>query len=184
MKSLPLLTNIRSVVCAFASFLASCGNTPPQVKEMPSPEYPLPARFQNVQGTVQVEIFINSDGSVTSAQGHGDQQLLVHAAEENARLWTFRPSKKRKSPIRYTITYQYVLRGKPLIVAAPSTVRTFLPDRVEITAVPLESDYPPATSYTPIQKRSPRHASFVGSVFDIFIHLSGSEDSFTLGLQT
>lgn len=149
------LTNIRSVVCVFASLLASCGSTPPQVKEMPSPEYPLPARFQNLQGTVQVDILIDSDGNVTSADGRGDQQLLVHAAEANARLWTFRPSKARQSPTRYTITYQYVLRGKPLTVAVPPTVRTFLPDRVEITAVPLESDYPPASSYTPIPKTKP-----------------------------
>jgi TonB family protein len=148
------IRNICGVACFSAWVLASCGNRL-QVKAMPSPEYPLPARFQSVQGKVEVRVLIASDGTVISAHGHGDQQVLVHAAEENARLWTFEPWNAQKSPIRHTITYQYTLRGRPLTVAVPATVHTLLPDQVEITAVPLESDYPPAASYTPAPKTKP-----------------------------
>jgi hypothetical protein len=44
----------------------------------------------------------------------------------------------------HTLEYVYKLEGKPLAVAPNPVIKTFLPDRIEISATPLVSDYPPS----------------------------------------
>jgi hypothetical protein len=77
----------------------------------------------------------------------------VKAAEENARQWVFGPFPPVcEFPIHHSIRYVYKLEGKPKVVAIEPVIRTFLPDRVEISAVPLISDYPPLEEYKPTSK--------------------------------
>jgi TonB family protein len=122
-----------------------------QVSHIAQPEYPADARYKNIQGTVQIEVSIGVDGKVISATGNGDFPILVEAAKNNASQWQFGPLPVRAEfPMHHTITYVYSLTGKPIFVAIRPTVRTFLPDRIEIVATPLASDYPLSDAYKPL----------------------------------
>lgn len=62
-----------------------------RVERITDPEYPSPARYESLRGTVVVMVIIGSDGRVTYAKGSGEPEILVKAAEENARQWVFGP---------------------------------------------------------------------------------------------
>lgn len=131
------------------SVIALPGCTRPlHVERIAQLEYPLSARFSNTEGTVIVTVIIGPDGKVISAHGSGAADILVKAAEENARQWVFGPFPPvAEFPIYHTIRYVYRLEGKAKAVAYNPTIRTFLPDRIEISAAPLFSDYPPPQEY-------------------------------------
>jgi hypothetical protein len=108
---------------------------------MVAPEYPLGARIDHIQGTVELGVQIGMDGKVMWAHGAGASPVLVEAAEENARQWIWGPFPARfQFPYYHEIYYVYKLEGKPTDVSGPSDVKTDLPDRVEIISPP---SYPP-----------------------------------------
>lgn len=120
------------------------------VQQMIDPEYPLAARNRGEQGTVIIHITIGSDGKVTSATGSGAPDSLVKASEENIRHWKFGPFPARcEFPINHSMRFIYRLEGKAKVVSIPPTIKTDLPDKVEISATPLDSDYPPLSDYKP-----------------------------------
>ncbi len=129
--------------CAIVLLIAGCGHTDNglHVKNIEQPGYPLPARLKNEQGTVLVNVDIDASGRVTHAKGSGAPETLVNAAEENVKHWVFGPFPDVSVfPINHTIQYVYKLEGKPVAVITEPVVKTFLPDRVEISAVPFVSD--------------------------------------------
>ena len=133
--------------------LSGCRNEI-HVQHMTQPDYPLRARFANEQGTVNVSVHIGADGKVIFAKGSGAPEMLVKAAEENVSQWTFGPFPSvSEFPQDHTIQYVYKLTGKPLAVVLEPTIRTFLPDRVEISATPMVSDYPPIEDAKPAGKK-------------------------------
>jgi len=108
---------------------------------MVAPEYPLRARIDRIQGTVELGVQIGMDGKVMWAHGTGANPVLVEAAEENARQWIWGPFPARfQFPYYHEIYYVYKLKGKPTDAIGPSDVKTDLPDRIEIISPPL---YPP-----------------------------------------
>ncbi len=144
---------MRCLVLALLLACSGCQHSGLQVKQIAAPDYPVEANARNIQGMVQVKVSIGADGKVLFAKGSGAHPILVQAAEENARQWIFGPFPAvAEFPIDYTITYIYRLQGKPLSVMVHPTVKTYLPERVEIQAVPFESDYPPLDTYRPIPK--------------------------------
>src|SRR5579859_2592035 len=113
--------------------LLGCRDNVVHVEHIKPPEYPLRARFENAQGTVTVRIGIAADGTVIFATGSGAPDVLVQAAEENVKQWTFGPFPRVSVfPVEHTIEYVYKLEGKPQIAGYEPTVRTFLPDKIEI----------------------------------------------------
>jgi len=142
------------MIFVFVLMLAALGcRETLRVERITDPEYPSPARYESLQGTVVVMVIIGSDGRVTYAKGSGAPEILVKAAEDNARQWVFGPFPPvYEFPIHHSIRYVYKLEGKPKVVAIAPVIRTFLPDRVEISAVPLVSDYPPLEEYKPTSK--------------------------------
>jgi TonB family protein len=120
------------------------------IQQMIDPEYPPAARYSGEQGTVTLHITIGSDGKVISAVGSGAPDSLVKASEGNIRHWKFGPfPAKCEFPVDHTMRFIYRLEGKAKFVAIRPTIRTDLPDQVEISATPLESDYPPLSDYKP-----------------------------------
>jgi TonB family protein len=120
------------------------------VQQMIDPEYPPAARYSGEQGTVTLHITIGSDGKVTSAIGSGAPDSLVKASVENIRHWKFGPfAAKCEFPINHMMRFIYRLEGKAKFVSIPPIIRTDLPDKVEISATPLVSDYPPLSEYKP-----------------------------------
>jgi hypothetical protein len=145
--------SLRGLALAFIVLfsLAVCHRNQLHVAQIAEPDYPYDARFRKIEGVVRVEVAIGADGKVSSAKGSGADPVLVRASEENARTWVFGDFPPRAEfTMCHSIIYLYRLNGKPLAVAVRPTIKTFLPDRVEVVGVPLESDYPPLKSYKPI----------------------------------
>jgi TonB family protein len=147
------LKAICSVVLFFGCI--SCHTDQLAVKRIANIDYPSRARFENIQGTVDVTISIGADGKVIFAKGSGAHPVLVQAAEENARQWLFGPFPSiAQFPIDHQIRYIFRLEGKPVFVGLPTKIKTHLPDSVEVVAVPMVSDYTPVTPDSPA---APKH---------------------------
>jgi TonB family protein len=132
---------LRSLGLVLLLMLMGCGRCDLHVRQIAQPDYPLPARFDNIQGTVEVQVTILADGKVTFAKGSGAHPILIEAAEQNARQWMFGPFPKvSRFPLYHTIKYEYKLEGVPVGVGSPPTVTTHLPDRVEVVAGRLMGD--------------------------------------------
>ncbi len=61
----------------------------PVATRVESIAYPDIARAAQIQGTVDVEIIISSDGGVSSANAISGHPLLKQAAEKNIKTWRF-----------------------------------------------------------------------------------------------
>ena len=133
--------------------LVCCQKGELRVQHIGDPDYPLSARFGNLQGTVKLRVEVDPDGRVIYAKGSGAPDVLVKAAEDSVRTWIFGPFPRiAEFPISHSIQYVYILVGDPKTVAYPPAIKTYLPDRIEIRAVPLVSDYPPLDKYKPAAK--------------------------------
>jgi TonB family protein len=145
------------ILSLLAILIASCSHRRElHVSRIAQPDYPPDARYKNIQGTVQVEVSIGADGRVISLDAEGASPILQEAAKDNARQWQFGPLPPiAEFPMRHTITYVYSLSGKPRFVDARPTVRTFLPDRIEIIATPLASDNLPNGALKPLEPPKP-----------------------------
>jgi TonB family protein len=103
-----------------------------------TPDYPRLAWFARITGTVNAEVEVAPDGSVSSAIGSGGDNLLNHAAEENTKKWTFCPAKEN---LKVKIIYLYRFEGQGEYAPSPPRVAFSLP-RVEIvTHLPIPSGY-------------------------------------------
>ncbi|HLX84047.1 MAG TPA: energy transducer TonB [Terriglobales bacterium] len=110
----------------------------PLVKHKVGPSYPRLAWQAGIQGTVTVEIELDTDGNVVSAKASGAHEMLQRAAEENIRLWTF----SEVTPDQHTLTFTYVYRIVSPEQGRYSTrlpVKFDLPHRrIEISVYPAE----------------------------------------------
>ncbi|HEY0099378.1 MAG TPA: energy transducer TonB [Pyrinomonadaceae bacterium] len=78
----------------------------------PAPVYPAIARQTRVQGTVTVEILINEQGRVISAQATNGHPLLRAAAQSSAFQAKFSPTSISGQPVKVSgvITYNFILQ--------------------------------------------------------------------------
>jgi TonB family protein len=79
---------------------------------LPVPAYPAIARAAHASGTVIVQIVIDEDGNVVSAEAVGGHPLLQEAAVEAARQARFTPTRLSGQPIKVTgiLTYNFVVQ--------------------------------------------------------------------------
>jgi TonB family protein len=92
--------------------------------------YPDLARQTAIQGSVDVEIIISSDGGVSSASVISGHPLLKEAAEKNIRRWKFDSSSADHRPL--TVTYEFRLEP-PKTYYRPESRNIFeLPTRVTV----------------------------------------------------
>jgi len=112
------------------------------VLHMANPEYPPQALVANMQGTVSVGILIGADGKVMVAKaGCSAYPVLAEAAEKNVRQWEFGPFPPEATfPIHHIVTYVFTLKGPPLSVGVVPTIRTHLPDEVDIESRLFKND--------------------------------------------
>lgn len=77
---------------------------------LPKPVYPVEARAERAQGTVEVEVTIDEQGKVTEAKANNGHQLLRAAAEEAALRAKFTPTTLGGQPVKVTavIVYNFV----------------------------------------------------------------------------
>lgn len=139
--------NVVFIACLLTmGFSAACCTRQEEqlhVLHMANPEYPPYALVNNIQGTVHVEILIGADGKVAGAKAlFTPYPVLGEAAEKNVRQWEFGPFPPEATfPIRHIITYVFTLKGPPLSVGVVPTVRTHLPDEVDIESRLFENDF-------------------------------------------
>lgn len=77
----------------------------------PAPSYPREAQEARASGTVAVEIVVDEEGRVVSAEAVSGHELLREAAVEAARLWLFSPTLLSGQPVRIsgTIIFAFTL---------------------------------------------------------------------------
>ena len=77
----------------------------------PQPRYPPDAKSARAQGTVTVQIVVDENGNVASAQAVSGHSLLRGAGEEAARKAKFEPTTLCGRPVKVSgvITYNFVL---------------------------------------------------------------------------
>lgn len=74
---------------------------------LPKPQYPAIARAAHASGTVVVQVLIDENGSVVSAQAVSGHPLLTAAAVQAARSARFSPTKLSGQPVKVTGVIQY-----------------------------------------------------------------------------
>lgn len=74
---------------------------------LPKPAYPPIARAAHAAGTVVVQVLIDENGSVVSAQAVSGHPLLINAAVSAARQARFSPTKLSGQPVKVTGVIQY-----------------------------------------------------------------------------
>jgi protein TonB len=78
----------------------------------PAPPYPALAKQARIQGAVTVEILINEQGRVVSAQATSGHPLLRAAAQASAYQARFSPTSISGQPVKVAgvITYNFILQ--------------------------------------------------------------------------
>ena len=71
------------------------------------PEYPPTARIARIQGTVQVNLLVGTDGKVQKVQAISGPAMLTQAAMEAVRQWVYQP---------------FLLNGQPVTVQTTANV--------------------------------------------------------------
>lgn len=82
-----------------------------KVRKKPQPDYPLAAKRARQSGTVVVQITVDENGDVESAQAISGPPLLRGASERAAKLATFTPVKLCGRAVKVTgvVTYNFIL---------------------------------------------------------------------------
>ena len=83
-----------------------------QVLEMPRVAYPHIAQSARMRGTVVVRLSIAANGTVASATLIAGNPLFTELALNNARAWTFVPTKQRETIVVYEFTFMDRLRAE------------------------------------------------------------------------
>jgi outer membrane biosynthesis protein TonB len=117
----------------------SAGAQEPQQQDVPAvttavaPNFPLIALHSHTSGETVIEVKINSEGAVTSAEAVSGSQVFVGSSRQIARRWKFAPKdKSRIRTARLTFVYRLAPRGTP----ADELLPIFKPPyRVEVTQV-------------------------------------------------
>jgi len=119
---------LRSLLLLSAFSVDDSATPQPVATHVESIGYPDLARQTAIQGTVNVEITVASDGGISSASAISGHPLLKQAAETNIRMWRFDPSSANNRPL--TVTYEFRLE-LPKAYCRPESRNTFeLPTRV------------------------------------------------------
>ena len=66
----------------------------------PTPQYSAIARQLKVQGTVQVHVFINEDGTIHHVASVSGNPLLFHCVEDSLKEWKFKPFSESGKPAK------------------------------------------------------------------------------------
>lgn len=92
-----------------------------KAQNLPTPEYPAAAKAVKASGTVNVQVTIDEDGNVTSANAVSGHPLLRSAAEEAARQAKFPPTQLSGQAVKVTgvIVYNFASSSQLVLSAQP-----------------------------------------------------------------
>jgi TonB family protein len=92
--------------------------------------YPDLAEQTAIQGAVEVEIIVSSDGGVSSASAASGHPLLKQPVEKNMKRWRFDSSSAGNRPL--TVTYEFGLELPKTYYGSESRNIPELPARVTV----------------------------------------------------
>ena len=102
-----MLTRLRGVGLGLLLFFCTIGAVPHRtlaqdstqqqeskrkVRKRVEPAYPDIAKRMNLTGKVRIQVVINPEGHVTSTKELGGSPVLLNAAEQAVKQWTFEPA--------------------------------------------------------------------------------------------
>ena len=103
-------------------------------------QYPRLAHLAIVQGKVEFEVTILSDGSVGQIKAVSGNPLLVDAAKDSLRRWRFRPCAPSVGQCRSKATFVFVLeKGACDLDRCPNEIQVDLPATVTIKSKPAKA---------------------------------------------
>jgi TonB family protein len=85
-----------------------------KVKLAPPPNYPYVAMQGHVQGTVRLQVVIERDGTVQSVQPVSGNPILVGAAADAVKNWTYEPTVLNGTPVSVVTTVDVPFTLPPL----------------------------------------------------------------------
>lgn len=100
-SSIPVESNDLKSTAA-TSELLNIGSLLEQSTQRINPTYPTFAKTAHVTGVVRVDLVIDENGSVVSAQSSTGPSMLRQAAIDASKRWKFRPTIRDGQPIRVT----------------------------------------------------------------------------------
>ena len=103
-------------------------------KHIQAPGYPVIAKTAHIEGEVEVEVTIDSDGKVADALAVGGPNLLHRSSVESVRLWTF--DRPPMAPFKESVFCDYKLNAATKNAPSEVLVLFDLPNRVTIIATP------------------------------------------------
>jgi TonB family protein len=102
----------------------------PVATRVESIAYPDFARAAQIQGAVDVEIVIGSDGGISSASAISGHPALKEAAEKNIKRWRFDSSSTSNRPL--SVRYEFRLELPKIYYRSESRNIFELPTRVTV----------------------------------------------------
>jgi TonB family protein len=91
--------------------------------------YPAEAHEKGIEGQVIVNISVAENGTVTDVQGVSGDPILLHAAVDAVKQWTFKPYIKNGKPVQVSVNLPVNFHLSPLDHPVPvKTVKPRYPD--------------------------------------------------------
>jgi TonB family protein len=140
-----------------ATLRAGVETSVPQRTHYVPPAYPADARAAGIEGTVNVELTINTDGRVSDAHVVRSIPALDAAALAAVRQWEFKPPRNGNTPVKllYTVQVPFDLPEPPKPLSAPPGVGVPPPSAPPVSK-PAETAKPPTPAPSPAPPQDPR----------------------------
>lgn len=74
------------------------------------PDYPAVARQLRLEGSVEVDVFIDESGSVTKAEPLRGNPVLVKSAVDAVQKWKFKPLTEGDKPVKAVSTLSFTFK--------------------------------------------------------------------------
>jgi len=135
---------LRTALCFLAFALASAVPAPQPSQNSPVlgadiPSYPPLARGTYIQGKVEIQIQMGSDGKVISATSRSGHPLLLQAALDNVKTWRFAPRQGEQIVVyEFRIDDKKVDENDPyyrygkVLFRPPNTVEVIVPPLIMV----------------------------------------------------
>jgi TonB family protein len=86
----------------------------PKVLLAPPPNYPAAAMRGNIQGTVRLQVVVGQDGAVSDVRPISGPPMLVQAAMDAVKTWTYQPTLRNGTPVSVVTTVDVPFTLPPL----------------------------------------------------------------------
>jgi protein TonB len=76
----------------------------------PQPEYPSMARQFKLEGTVELNAYVNEDGMVEKSEVVSGNPILARAAQDGVKKWRFNKVTEEGKPVKFTASVAFTFK--------------------------------------------------------------------------